>query len=84
MWTFCDEKGGTLDEQNLHRAWDRLRRRAQKDGVRPLKLHAARHERSGNQGIGDDIKHLGGTISRIVSRPVSAIVRPMRGPREEE
>ena len=48
------------------------------------KLNAARHERSGNQGIGDDIKHLGGAISRIVSRPVGAIVRRVRGSREEQ
>jgi hypothetical protein len=47
------------------------------------KLHAARHERSGNQGVGDDVKHLGGAISRIVSRSIGAIVRRMPGSHEE-
>ena len=40
---FCSETGGHLDERNVNRTWDRLRRRAQKDGVRPLRLHDARH-----------------------------------------
>ena len=30
-------------ERNLERVWYRVRRRAQKRGVRPLKLHCARH-----------------------------------------
>jgi len=40
---FCSEVGTPLDERNVTRSWDRLRRRAQKHGVRPLKLHTARH-----------------------------------------
>jgi len=32
-----------IEERNVTRSWDRLRRRAQKHGVRPLKLHTARH-----------------------------------------
>ncbi len=40
---FCDENAGHLDERNLHRTWARLRRRASNHGVRPLKLHCARH-----------------------------------------
>ena len=40
---FCDQRGGNYDERNLHRAWNRLRRRAAKEGVRPLRLHDARH-----------------------------------------
>ncbi len=40
---FCDQRGGNCDERNLHRAWSRLRRRAAKEGVRPLRLHDARH-----------------------------------------
>jgi integrase len=40
---FCSETGGRLDERNVNRTWDRLRRRAQKHGVRPLRLHDARH-----------------------------------------
>ena len=42
-WVFASEAGTPLDEGNLTRAWHRVRRRAQKDGVRPFKLHAARH-----------------------------------------
>ncbi len=42
-WVFCSEAGTALDERNVTRSWDRLRRRAQKRGVRPLKLHTARH-----------------------------------------
>ncbi len=42
-WVFCSEAGTALDERNLERAWFRVRRRAQKLGVRPLKLHCTRH-----------------------------------------
>ncbi len=42
-WLFCSQNGGTLDVRNFERSWLRLRRRAQKEGVRPLKLHCARH-----------------------------------------
>ena len=42
-WVFASEAGTALDEGNLTRAWHRVRRRAQKEGVRPFKLHAARH-----------------------------------------
>ena len=31
------------DTANVDRVWQRLRRRAQKAGIRPLKLHCARH-----------------------------------------
>ncbi len=31
------------DPSNVDRVWRRVRRRAQKQGVRPLKLHCARH-----------------------------------------
>ena len=40
---FCSETGGPLDERNVTRAWHRVRRNAQKEGVRPLRLHDARH-----------------------------------------
>ncbi len=43
VWVFCSEAGTPLDERNGTRSWNRVRRRAQKLGVRPLKLHAARH-----------------------------------------
>ena len=40
---FCSEVGTPLDERNVTRTWQRIRRHAQKQGLRPLKLHAARH-----------------------------------------
>jgi hypothetical protein len=40
---FCSKTGGQLDERNFTRTWERVRRRAQKLGVRPLKLHCTRH-----------------------------------------
>ena len=40
---FCSEAGTALDERNVLRWWKRVRRRAQKQGVRLLRLHAARH-----------------------------------------
>jgi integrase len=42
-FVFCSAVGGPLDERNVHRTWQRLRRKAQKEGVRPLRLHDARH-----------------------------------------
>ncbi len=42
-WVFCSESATPLDERNVTRSWDRVRRRAAKHGVRPLKLHTARH-----------------------------------------
>jgi integrase len=53
-WVFCAEPeriegrkleggGGPIDEHNFGRAWRRVRRQAQKAGVRPLKLHCTRH-----------------------------------------
>jgi integrase len=40
---FCSQAGTPLDERNLTRTWQRLRRRAARLGIRPLRLHAARH-----------------------------------------
>jgi len=40
---FCSQTGGPLHERNVGRTWERLRRRAQLSGVRPLRLHDARH-----------------------------------------
>ncbi len=42
-WVFCSGVGTAWEERNFERVWYRLRRRAQKAGVRPLKLHATRH-----------------------------------------
>jgi integrase len=42
-FVFCSLNGGLLDERNVTRSWQRLRRRLQKRGVRPLRLHDARH-----------------------------------------
>ncbi len=39
VWIFCSE----ADPSNTERTWLRLRRRAHKDGIRPLKLHHTRH-----------------------------------------
>jgi integrase len=42
-FVFCSQSGGPLDERNVNRTWDRLRRKCQSHGVRPLRLHDARH-----------------------------------------
>jgi integrase len=42
-WVFPSRTGGPLDQDNFDRTWRRLRRRAQKRGVRPLRLHCTRH-----------------------------------------
>jgi len=42
-WVFCDTNGTAWDARNFSRVWERLRRRAQREGIRPLKLHATRH-----------------------------------------
>jgi len=53
-WIFCTVRcklkdgsmhqgGAPLEERNFNRAWQRIRRKAQKQGVRPLKLHTTRH-----------------------------------------
>jgi integrase len=39
-WVFCGEAGGPLEERNFERSWQRVRRRAQRAGVRPFKLIA--------------------------------------------
>lgn len=38
-WVFPSETGGLIDPKNCERSWRRLQRRAQREGVRPLKLH---------------------------------------------
>jgi hypothetical protein len=42
-WVLCSETGSAPDPANIDRVWRRIRRRAQKQGIRPLKLHCARH-----------------------------------------
>jgi integrase len=42
-WVFCSDAGTAFDERNFSREWYRLRRRAEKHGIRSLKLHATRH-----------------------------------------
>ena len=42
-WVFCSDTGNPIDARNLERTWHRVRRRAQAQGVRPLRLHCARH-----------------------------------------
>ncbi len=43
VWVFASETGSAPDPSNVERAWRRVRRRAQKVGVRSLKLHCAGH-----------------------------------------
>ena len=40
---FCSKVGTPLDTSNVSRVWNRVRRRAQALGVRPLRMHDARH-----------------------------------------
>jgi integrase len=42
-WVFCSIAGTAWDDSNLDSIWRRLRRRAQQEGVRPLRLHDLRH-----------------------------------------
>ena len=42
-WIFPSATGTPWEEKNFERVWRRLRRRAHKQGVRPLKLHCTRH-----------------------------------------
>jgi integrase len=43
-WVFCSSNGERWwDEHHFSRVWERLRRRAQKEGVRPFKRHSTRH-----------------------------------------
>jgi hypothetical protein len=42
-FVFCSETGGTWQQRNVSRSWTRLRRKAHAVGVRPLRLHDARH-----------------------------------------
>jgi len=43
IWLFCSETGTAPEPRNVERVWSRVRRRAQKQGIRPLPLHSARH-----------------------------------------
>ena len=42
-WVFCSEVGTAPTPRKVARVWERVRRRAQKKGVRRLKLRCARH-----------------------------------------
>jgi len=42
-WVFCSSAGTIWDAGNMSRRWERVWRKAHARGVRPLKLHAARH-----------------------------------------
>jgi len=42
-WVFPSQTGSPIDQDNFERSWRRVRRRAQSMGVRPLRLHCARH-----------------------------------------
>ncbi len=43
QWVSSSEVGTAWEPRNVIRIWARVRRRAQKEGVRPLRLHDARH-----------------------------------------
>ena len=40
---FCSRNGTPLEPGRVSRRWGRIRKRAAAHGVRPLRLHAARH-----------------------------------------
>ena len=40
---FCSETGSPWQERNFNRVWERVRRKAQAEGARPLRLHCTRH-----------------------------------------
>ena len=42
-WIFCSKTGTRPEPRNVERVWARLRRRAQKKGVRAFPLHSTRH-----------------------------------------
>jgi integrase len=42
-WVFAAQTGGPIEERNFERSWQRVRRKAQRAGVRPFKLHCTRH-----------------------------------------
>ncbi len=42
-WVFCSRTGTPWDETNFARHWERVRRRGEAHGVRPLRFHATRH-----------------------------------------
>ena len=42
-WVFPSGTGSAQHPRNVVRAWHRVRRRAQNEGVRPLRLHCTRH-----------------------------------------
>ena len=42
-WIFCNQRGGASEPRNVSRVWERVRRRAESQGVRKLALHSARH-----------------------------------------
>ena len=42
-WVFCSRTATPWDETNFARHWERVRRRGEAEGVRPLRFHATRH-----------------------------------------
>jgi integrase len=42
-YVFLAARGGRWDERNFERTWARLRARAAREGVRPLRFHCTRH-----------------------------------------
>jgi integrase len=42
-WVFASPRGHFWQERNFTRTWERLRRKAGKEGIRPLGFHSTRH-----------------------------------------
>ncbi len=79
-WVFPGETGKPIDVNNFERTWRRLRRRAQKEGVRPLKLHCTRHTWASFAGAaGKSIRwiadQLGHSSPMLTLRTYSHVIR---------
>ncbi len=70
---FCSETGGLLDERNITRSWHRVRHKAQAKGIRPLRLHDARHLRQSRARVGQERP-----VGRRAARPRQPRADPAR------
>ena len=56
-WVFCSETGSAPDPRNVERIWQRVRRKAQKQGVRPLKdIKLMKEDPEGVEKSAQDVK----------------------------
>jgi len=63
-WVFCTSNGTGFNPRNIQRTFDRVRRRAQKRGVRPLSMHSARHSWAHLGAASRKEREMGGRSSR--------------------